>query len=51
MATILALVSSLAWGSADFLGGQVSKRYPAFFEYRGRSYRLRLEPLKSATES
>ncbi|MEI2641333.1 MAG: DMT family transporter [Candidatus Nanopelagicales bacterium] len=31
MATLLALVSSLAWGSADFLGGQVSKRYPAFF--------------------
>lgn len=31
MATLLALVSSVAWGSADFLGGQVSKRYPAFF--------------------
>ena len=31
MATILALVSSLAWGSADFLGGQVSKRYAPFF--------------------
>ena len=31
MATILALVSSLAWGSADFIGGQFSKRYPAFF--------------------
>lgn len=31
MATLLALVSSLAWGSADFLGGQVSKRYAPFF--------------------
>jgi drug/metabolite transporter (DMT)-like permease len=31
VATILALVSSLAWGSADFIGGQFSKRYPAFF--------------------
>lgn len=31
MATLLALISSLAWGSADFVGGQVSKRYPAFF--------------------
>jgi drug/metabolite transporter (DMT)-like permease len=31
VATLLALLSSLAWGSADFLGGQVSKRYPAFF--------------------
>lgn len=31
MATLLALVSSLSWGSADFLGGQVSKRYPALF--------------------
>jgi drug/metabolite transporter (DMT)-like permease len=31
VATILALVSSLAWGTADFVGGQFSKRYPAFF--------------------
>lgn len=31
MSTLFALVSGLAWGSADFLGGQVSKRYPAFF--------------------
>lgn len=31
MPTILALLSSLAWGSADFLGGQVSRRYPALF--------------------
>ncbi len=31
MATLLALTSSVAWGSADFLGGQVSKRYRPFF--------------------
>lgn len=31
MATLLALLSSVAWGSSDFLGGQVSKRYPVFF--------------------
>lgn len=31
VATILALVSSLSWGTADFIGGQISKRYPAFF--------------------
>ncbi|MBK6763517.1 MAG: hypothetical protein IPG68_09720 [Micrococcales bacterium] len=31
MSTVLALVSGLAWSSVDFLGGQVSKRYPAFF--------------------
>jgi drug/metabolite transporter (DMT)-like permease len=31
VATVLALVSSLAWGSADFLGGQLAKRYAAFF--------------------
>lgn len=31
MATVLALLSSLAWGSSDFLGGQASKRYPVFF--------------------
>ena len=29
MATILALFSSLLWGSADFLGGKLTKRYPA----------------------
>lgn len=31
MATVLALLSSLAWGTGDFIGGQFSKRYPAFF--------------------
>lgn len=31
MATLLALVSSVSWGTADFIGGQVSKRYPALF--------------------
>lgn len=31
MATLLALASSLSWGTADFIGGQFSKRYPAFF--------------------
>lgn len=31
MSTLLALVSSLAWGTADFLGGQMSKRYRPFF--------------------
>lgn len=30
MATLLALVSSLAWGSGDFFGGQISKRYAPF---------------------
>lgn len=29
MATILALFSSLLWGSADFLGGKLTKRHPA----------------------
>ena len=29
MFTGLALLSSLMWGSADFLGGKLSKRYPA----------------------
>ncbi len=29
MATILALFSSLLWGSADFLGDKLTKRYPA----------------------
>ena len=29
MATILALFSSLLWGSADFLGGKLTNRYPA----------------------
>ena len=31
MATLLALCSSLSWGTADFLGGQISRRYPALF--------------------
>lgn len=30
MAAILALLSSLLWGSADFLGGTLSKRHRAF---------------------
>ena len=30
MAAILALLSSLLWGSADFLGGTLSKRHKAF---------------------
>jgi len=29
MATLLALVSGLLWGSADFEGGRLSKKYPA----------------------
>ena len=29
MATLLALISSLLWGSADFEAGRLSKRYPA----------------------
>lgn len=29
MASFLALFSSLLWGSADFFGGKLSKRYPA----------------------
>ncbi len=35
----------------DLLRVADPERYPAFFEYRGRSYRLRLEPMHSATES
>lgn len=31
MPALLALISSLFWGSADFIGGQFSRRYPAFF--------------------
>jgi drug/metabolite transporter (DMT)-like permease len=31
VATLLALTSSLSWGTADFIGGQASKRYPALF--------------------
>ncbi len=33
MAAILALVSSLMWGSADFLGGATSRRLPALAVY------------------
>jgi drug/metabolite transporter (DMT)-like permease len=29
MATLLALISGLLWGSADFEGGRLSKKYPA----------------------
>ena len=29
MASILALLSALLWGSSDFEGGRISKRYPA----------------------
>ncbi|HQR79593.1 MAG TPA: DMT family transporter [Actinomycetota bacterium] len=31
MATLLALLSSVSWGSSDFLGGQASRKYPVFF--------------------
>lgn len=31
MATLLALFSSVSWGTADFLGGQMSRRYPSMF--------------------
>lgn len=33
MAAVLALVSSLMWGSADFLGGTTSRRLPALAVY------------------
>ena len=33
MAALLALVSSLMWGSADFLGGSTSRRLPALAVY------------------
>lgn len=33
MAALLALVSSLMWGTADFLGGSVSRRLPALAVY------------------
>ncbi len=29
MATLLALLSSLLWGTADYHGGNLSKKYPA----------------------
>jgi len=29
MATLLALLSSVLWGAADFFGGKLSKRYQA----------------------
>ena len=29
MASLLALLSSILWGGADFLGGKLSKRYQA----------------------
>ena len=29
MATLLALLSSLLWGSADYHAGNLSKKYPA----------------------
>lgn len=31
LSTVLALLSSASWGTADFLGGQISKRYRAIF--------------------
>lgn len=31
MPTLLALLSSLSWGTADFIGGQLSRRHPALF--------------------
>jgi len=30
MASLLALLSSALWGTADFFGGKLSKKYPAF---------------------
>ena len=29
MASLLALLSSFLWGSADFYGGKLAKRYPS----------------------
>lgn len=35
MAVILALASSLLWGVSDFLGGNATRRHPAFLVYTG----------------